>query len=73
MVVSSGMSSDLAIAFVESQVFQVTMASQIDGKAMQGDSGDSVGELSLAFLALLFFAAIGGLWSFSLLLGYLVP
>ena len=50
------------------------MANQIDGKAMQGDSsGDSAGELSLTFLALLFFAAIGGLWSFSLLLGYLVP
>ena len=49
------------------------MANQIDGKAMQGGSGDSAGELSLTFLALLFFAAIGGLWSFSLLLGYLVP
>ena len=49
------------------------MANQIDGKAIQGESADSAGELSLAFLALLFVAAIGGLWSFSLLLGYLVP
>ena len=49
------------------------MADQIDGKVMQGASGDSSGELSLTFLALLFLAAIGGLWSFSLLLGYLVP
>ena len=55
------------------EFFEATMANQIDGKAMQGGSGDSAGELSLTFLALLFFAAIGGLWSFSLLLGYLVP
>ena len=49
------------------------MANQIDVKVIQGESGDSAGELSLVFLALLFFAAIGGLWSFSLLLDYLVP
>ena len=49
------------------------MENQIDRKTMQGASDGSVGELSLAFLALLFVAAIGGLWSFSLLLGYLVP
>ena len=30
------------------------MADQIDGKVMQGASGDSSGELSLTFLALLF-------------------
>ena len=55
------------------EFFEATMANQIDGKAIQGEYGDSAGELSLTFLALLFFAAIGGLWSFSLLLGYLVP
>ena len=49
------------------------MENQIERKASQEVSDSSAGEFSLTFLALLFVAAIGGFWSFSLLLGYLVP
>ena len=49
------------------------MENQINSKTVQSSSDESTGDVSLAFLALLFVAAIGGLWSFSLLLGYLVP
>tara|TARA_B100000925_G_C21896077_1_gene425033 strand:+ start:262 stop:435 length:174 start_codon:yes stop_codon:yes gene_type:complete len=52
---------------------QLIMDNQIDSKAIQELNDESISVISPATLIILGLIAVAGLWSFSLLLEYLIP
>ena len=51
----------------------IILENQIDNKAIQEINDESISTISPATLIILGLIAVAGLWSFSLLLEYLIP
>ena len=51
----------------------IILENQIDNKAIQEIDNESISTISPATLIILGLIAVAGLWSFSLLLEYLIP